>query len=128
MIKEPVVPAIPPFILKKLYVKGSLRTDENSFTLDLENSIAPATILAFSGLDVDGQPVPFTQITVIPSDGQPRAASDISIESPLPFPADATITLHAAGQTLDPGPHELAIHVVVQDVGPLDIPISDTLT
>ncbi|MCP4544577.1 MAG: hypothetical protein GY832_46300 [Chloroflexi bacterium] len=122
------MPTIPPFILKKLYVKGSLRAEENSFGLDLENSIAPATILAFTGLNVDDQPVPPAQITVIPSDGQARAASDISGESPLSFPADATITLRATGQTLDSGPHEIAIHVVVQDVGLLNIPISDTLT
>jgi hypothetical protein len=121
------MPAIPPFVLKKLYVKGSLRTEGDGFTLDLNNSIAPAVILACAGLDVDGQPVPPIQITIIPPNGEPRLANNISAESPLPFPADATITLHAADHALNPGPHELAIHVIVQYVGPLDIPISDTL-
>lgn len=121
------MPAIPPFILKKLYVKGSLRAEENGFTLDLENSIAPAVIFACTGLNVDGQSVSPAQIAITPSGDQSRAASDISAESPLPFPAGATITLRVAGQTLAPGPHELAIHVGVQDVGPLTIPISDTL-
>lgn len=121
------MPAIPPFILKKLYVKGSLHAEDDGFTLDLENSIAPAVIVAFTGLDVDDQPVPPSQITITPPSGDLRAASAISADAPLPFPAGATITLRAAGQTLDPGPHELAIHVVVQDVGPLNLPISDTL-
>ena len=121
------MPAIPPFILKKLYVKGSLRAEDDGFTLDLKNSIAPAVIVAFTGLDVDGQPVPPSQITITPPSGEWRAASDVSADAPLPFPASATITLRSAGQTLDPGPHELAIHVVVQDVGPLNLPISDTL-
>lgn len=121
------MPAIPPFILKKLYVKGSLRAEGDGFALDLVNSIAPATILACTGLDVDGQSIPPARITITPSGGQSRAASDISVESPLPFPAGATITLRVAGQALAPGPHELAIHVGVQDVGPLDILISDTL-
>ncbi|MEE8392103.1 MAG: hypothetical protein V3S14_15085 [Anaerolineae bacterium] len=48
------MPAIPPFVLKKLYVKGSLRAEADGFALDLKNSIAPASIVAFTGLDVDG--------------------------------------------------------------------------
>jgi len=121
------MPAIPPFVLKKLYVKGSLRTEEDGFALDLKNSIAPATIAAFAGLDVDGQAVDPAQATLVPPSGDPRTAGDISPETPLPFPAGATITLHVAGQALDPGPHEFIVRVVVQEVGPLDIPLSDTL-
>ncbi len=121
------MPAIPPFVLKKLYVKGSLRTEEDGFALDLKNSIAPGTIAAFAGLDVDGQAIDSAQVTLVPPSGDPRAADDISPQSPLPFSVGAAITLRVAGQTLDPGPHELVVHVVVQEVGPLDIPLSDTL-
>ena len=121
------MPAIPPFVLKKLYVEDSLRAEGNDFALDLRNSIAPASIVTFTGLDVDGQSVSSSQITIIPPSGALRTASDVSAEAPLPFPAGATITLRITGQALDPGPHELSIHVVVQDVGPLDLPISDVL-
>jgi len=121
------MPAIPPLVLKKLYVKGSLHVEDNGFALDLKNSIAPGIIAAFTGLDVDDQAIEVAQVTLTPFDGDPRAASDVSPEAPLPFPVGATITLRVAGQPLDPGPHELAIHVIVQEVGPLDIPISDTL-
>jgi len=53
--------------------------------------------------------------------------SAVSNQSPLLFPIGATITLNVAGKRLEPGPHELIIHVVVQEVGPLDLPVSDTL-
>ncbi len=121
------MPAIPPFVLKKLYVKGSLRAEDDGFALEIKNSIAPGTIVAFAGLDVDGQAVGTAQVTLIPPDGDPRTTSDISTQAPLLFPIGATITLRVTGKTLEPGPHELAIHVVVQEVGPLDIPVSDTL-
>lgn len=121
------MPAIPPFVLKNLYVKGSLRAEADGFALDLKNSIAPAIIVAFTGLDVDGQPVPASQITIIPPGGDLRTASDISAKVPLSFPADATIALRVAGHALDSGPHELFIHVLVQDAGLLDLPISGTL-
>ncbi|HEY68377.1 MAG: hypothetical protein DRI79_01230 [Chloroflexi bacterium] len=122
------MPAIPPFVLKKLYVKGSLRTEGDGFAFDIENTIAPANIVAFTGLDVDGQPVDPSQVTVVPPSGDPRTMSQVSAQAPLLFPIGATVILRVAGKTLDPGPHELTIHVVVQEVGPLDIPVSDTLT
>ena len=121
------MPAIPPFVLKKLYIKGSLRAEDDGFALDLKNTIAPGTIAAFAGLDLDGHATDPTRVAIIPPNGNPRTASDISLEAPLLFPASATITLRIAGQTLEPGPHELVIRVVVQEVGPLNIPVSDTL-
>jgi hypothetical protein len=99
----------------------------DSFALDLKNTIAPATITAFTGLDIDGLRLPSTQISVIPPDGQSRVTSDISAQAPLALPLNATITLRVADQTLEPGSHTLAIHIVVQEVGPLEIPITDTL-
>ncbi|MEE8392104.1 MAG: hypothetical protein V3S14_15090 [Anaerolineae bacterium] len=66
--------------------------------------------------------MPPSQITITPPSGDLRTVSDISAKVPLPFPTDATIALRVAGQALDSGPH-----VLVQDVGPLDLPISDTL-
>ena len=121
------MPAIPPFLLRKLYVKGSLRTEEDGFALDLQNVIAPGTITALTGLDVDGQAMDLAQVTVIPPSGSPRSMGEISTQATLLFPVGANVTLRVSGKTLEPGPHELVIRVVVQDVGPLDIPVSDIL-
>ncbi|MBU0703303.1 MAG: hypothetical protein KKC18_05495, partial [Chloroflexi bacterium] len=116
------MPAIPPFVLKKLYVRGSLRAEENGFALDIENSIAPATIVAFTGLDLDGQAVSPAQVTVIPSGSEPCPMNEITAQSPLQFPVGATFTLRVKGRPLAPGPHEFVVRVVVQEAGPLDIP------
>jgi len=121
------MPAIPPFVLKKLYVKGSLRTEDDGFALALKNVIAPGTIGAFTGLDLDGQTIDATQVTLIPQNGKPRPASEVSAQGPLQFPVNAEVTLRVAGQPLEPGPHEILIHVVVQEVGPLDIPVADVV-
>jgi hydroxymethylglutaryl-CoA reductase (NADPH) len=121
------MPAIPPFVLKKLYVKGSLRNEDDGFALDLKNLIAPGTITALPGLDVDGQAIDVAQVTLVPPSGNPRSMGEISAQAPLLFPVGVAVTLRVAGKALEPGPHELTIHVVVQEVGPLDIPVSDTL-
>jgi hypothetical protein len=121
------MPAIPPFVLRKLYSKRSLRNEMDGFAFDLKNTIAPATIIAFTGLDVDDKRLASAQITVISPDDRPRAASDISVETPLALPLNAIITLRVAGESLRPGTHRLNIHIVVQEVGLLEIPITDTL-
>jgi len=122
------MPAIPPFVLKKLYIKGSLHVEGDGFALELQNTIAPATITAITGLDLDGQTIDAGRITLLPPDGHPRPASEVSAGAPFMFPVGAIVTLRVAGQELKPGPHQLDIHIIVQEVGPLDIPISDTLT
>jgi hypothetical protein len=121
------MPAIPPFLLRKLYVRGSLRAEGDGFALDLKNVIAPGTIAAFTGLDVDGQAMDPAQVTVVPPSGNPRSMDEISAQATLLFPVGAQVALRVAGQALEPGPHEIVVHVVVQEVGPLDIPVSDTL-
>ncbi len=118
------MPAIPPVILKKLYVKGSLRPEGDGFSLTLKNTIAPGTILEFKGLELDGQPVPLERTAVVVGTEE-RAATAIAPDAPLAFSLGAEFTLRVAGVPLEPGPHTLRIRVVVQDVGPLEIPVSD---
>ncbi len=121
------MPAIPKSVLRKLYVEGSLRTEDGGFVLALKNTIAPATITALTGLDVDGRAMDPVLITAISPSGRQRPASGISAQAPLPFPIGATITLRVAACALEHGAHELVVHAVVEEVGPIAIPISDNL-
>lgn len=117
---------IPPFVLKKLYVEGSLRDEGESFAFDLKNLVAPATITAFDGLIVDGKAIDTAQVTLVPSEGNPRSMDRISKRSPLDFPIGAAVTLRVE-ETLEPGPHKLILRVSVKEIGSLDIPVSDEL-
>ena len=120
------MPAIPPFVLGKLYVKGSLRSDHDGFALELKNVIAPGTILDCVGLCVDGETVDLRQVALTSPSGDVRAMSGISEQTPLHFPVGATVVLRVALWPLPVGPHEIVVRVVADEVGPLDIPISDT--
>ncbi len=119
------MPAIPPVLLKKLYVKGSLRAEGSAFALELQNTIAPATILGLQALELDGVPVPLQQVEIVEAGGEPRAARDVAANAALSFPLGETLTLRVAGLTLQPGEHCLRVRVVVRDVGALDIPVVD---
>lgn len=119
------MPAIPPAILKKLYVKGSLRAEGDGFVLSLQNSIAPGVIQGFKGLTLDGKAVSLEQVRIIQPDGTIVAAAAISAQNPILFPLGATVTLQVGGVSLSPGNHQVSLRVVVKDVGPLDIPVAD---
>jgi len=119
------MPAIPPFLLKKLYVKSSLRRTGDGFALDLTNPIASGVIQEMQSVELDGAPVSLELVAVVQPDGQARPAGSLDASTPLSFPQGATFTLQVAATPLGPGDHRLTIRVVVQDVGPLEIPVAD---
>lgn len=121
------MPVIPSTVLEKLYVKGSLRVEEGGFVFDLKNLIAPATITGIRGLEVDGEKIDDSRVTIVPPSGGSRSIGDISPGRPLQFPIGMAVTVHVSGDTLEPGQHDLAIGVAVKEIGSLDIPVSDTV-
>ncbi|MBN1177742.1 MAG: hypothetical protein JXD18_00910 [Anaerolineae bacterium] len=121
------MPAIPSFVLKKLYVKGSLRAEAGGFALDIKNSVAPATLLGVGTIALDGAPVSAENVRVVLEDGSTRVAASVAAAAPISFPLGATFSIVVEGVALEPGAHRLQIGVVVQDVGPLEIPVADTL-
>lgn len=122
------MPIIPKAILKKLYVKKSLRTEGENISFELKNIAAPATITDFHGANIDGQAIVADRITIIPSNGKERSATKISKKTPLHFPIGATVKLQVTDITLDNSDtHNIKIHLEVEEIGPIDIPISDTV-
>jgi hypothetical protein len=121
------MPVIPATVLKRLYVKGSLRVKDGGFAFDLKNLIAPATITGIDGLELNGQKIDDSRVTVVSPSGSSRAIAHISRGRPLQFPVGVVVTLHVSDETLQPGPHDLAVRVEVKEIGSLDIPVSDTV-
>lgn len=121
------MPAIPAFMLKKLYVKGSLSNVEGGFQLSLKNTLAPGTIVGFKPLVVDGREYPPERITVT-SGAKSVSAHEIGPDRPYPFPVGGTATVHVSGEPLAAGEHALTIAVETREVGELKIEVSDSLS
>lgn len=123
------MPLIPPILLQKLYVKGSLRSAEDGFAFDLRNTIAPATIIGIESLEVDGKAIDIDpeRVTIHPAQGTPRNLKEISKQKPIYFPVYKVITVHVAGTPLSAGSHRLIMRVNVKEVGTIAIPISDAI-
>jgi alpha-N-arabinofuranosidase len=99
---ECIMPAIPEFILRKLYLRGSLKDEGNGFSFALKNTFAPATVIGF-GLDVDGEPVANRRISIQSADEIPRNATEISPANPFLLSVGVVYTIRVQDTTVGEG-------------------------
>lgn len=118
--------AVPSFLLKKLYLKGSLKNTERGFEFRIKNILAPGTIVGLASLRVDGREVPLDRITVA-WEGREARAAEVSPERPFPFDVNMEAALRVEGEQLAAGPHQISLTVVTKEVGELTIPIADSI-
>ena len=117
------MPVIPAALLKKLYVKGSLKNVEGGVEFALRNTLAPGTIVGFAPVEVDGQSHPLEDTLV---GGQP--AGQFSAEQPLALTMNATAVIHLAGAKLSAGSHRLVVAATTKEIGEIRIETEDSLS
>jgi hypothetical protein len=119
--------AVPAFMLKKLYVHGSLKNTAEGFELAIKNTLAPGTIIGLGPLKVDGREVARENIQVSSGSGSVVRASTITAQAPVTFQVNALAILRIAGEKLTAGSHEIIVTINTKEVGLLQIPITDTI-
>lgn len=120
------MPAVPAFMLKKLYLKGSLKNTQEGFQFQIRNTLAPGTITAIQPLMVDGIAYPLEDTIIMGKDA--ISASEIKKERPVIFPINSTVTMLVKGVQLAPGEHTLVIGVMTKEAGELKWDVTDTVT
>jgi hypothetical protein len=119
------MPTIPPFMLKQLYQRGSLRNSETGWEFTMRNHLASATLVGLS-LTCDGAEIPPQALTVAqPTLDRVVPAAGLSAESPLQFPVQTPTVVRVAGPPLSPGSHALAITADTREIGPVTIAVQD---
>lgn len=117
---------IPAALLRRFYVGGSLQnTEQGGFGFKLKNTVAPTTIVSLGPIEIDDEPYAANQVTLTAS--KARLASTVSDNSPLHLQMGKEISLHVDGETLTPGEHELIVHAMTKEVGPVIIAVTETL-
>jgi hypothetical protein len=110
------VAGVPEFILRKLYVPGSLRALPGGFEFALNNTFAPATVTGMR-LEVDGRPVPPENLTLRAGEGASLRAAAITPQAPAPLSVGVCYTLQVEGMPLGQG--RLTIFLDTREAGPL---------
>lgn len=108
------MPAVPEFVLRKLYVTDSLQREGDGFRLQLLNSFAPGAIIGFTLL-VDGREVAAQQVSLQAEGAERQPAEEFDSETPYPFAVRVLFTIHVA-QT-PPPLEQLTIQVDTREAG-----------
>ena len=118
--------AVPSFLLKKLYVKDSLKSTENGFQFALKNTLAPGSIIGLVPLTIDDTTYTPEAITIKSPAGEWRG-DQISSRNPLTFGLNTEVTISVQGEKPAPGEHHVVLAVLTREVGRLDIDLTDTV-
>lgn len=118
------MPTVPAFLLKKLYVKGSLKATTGGSGLTIRNTLAPGTITRISPFVIDGEEITVDRIRIGRGSAL-KPASRITARTPFEFRLNDTADVWIDGLILQPGRHALTVTITAKEVGELRIEIED---
>jgi hypothetical protein len=117
---------IPAFLLRKLYIKGSLENVEGGFSLKLKNSLSPGTTTAVAPIKVDGNEYPLDSLTIRSVDGE-VLGSEVSAENTFPIKVGVEIELIVKGDPLPEGEHTIDLALTTKEAGTLAFDVTDSI-
>lgn len=120
------MPKIPEFLLKALYVKGSMRSEGDGFEFQIKNELGPARIIGARPLLLDRKPLPIEQCSFIHG-GQEASFADVTTEQSVLMRKGEAVTVKINGTTIRRGRHTLGINVEIKDMGLINFSVTDQL-
>lgn len=118
---------VPSFLLRRLYVKGSLRNTDGGWQFLLRNSIAAGEAIGLEPLIVDGMPVA-ADSCFFHLDGIPVAFSSVDADNRFGLDAGRDILVSVAGAVLAPGTHAVVMAFSVPALGRLELAFTDDVS
>jgi hypothetical protein len=117
--------SIPAFILKRLYVRGSLTRTSDGFEFEVRNQLGSGYADEMLPVTLDGQAYALDACYFLSEDGAEHRFSDVSAASPFTLAMNTSICVGVHGATLQPGLHKVGLGFVAQGIGPLRFEASD---
>ncbi len=116
---------IPPFMLKKIYVKGSLTSMEGGLAFSLANPVAPAHLVGINSLVINGKD--YTKNVVLKLTDKNIPGKELNSDNALHFGLKEKAIIHVPEADPVPGHYEMTIVLQTREIGPLTIQASDQL-
>lgn len=116
--------SVPSFLLKRLYVKGSLQNNEQGFQFQLKNTLGSGYGNELLPLTLDGKELP-RESSYFVLDAEEVPFSAVSQERPFTLAMNKTITIVVKGVTLAEGAHRIGFSFVAQGLGKLSFEVTD---
>jgi hypothetical protein len=117
---------VPGFLLRRLYVKQSLRKTGAGFEFELRNRLGSGYAHGMQPLRVDGVEVP-PERTRFVLEGIETIFSEISRQSTFTLAMNRTIIVRTEGFDLEPGTHKVEMGFDVPGLGTLQFYFTDVV-
>ena len=117
---------VPAFLLRRLYVKGSLRQEGEDLLFELKNTLGSGYADRVLPLRIDGAEIPPADCLFI-VEGEPRRFDSITEQAPMTLGLEHTLSVRAAGVRLAPGEHQIELGFIVTGMGEMRFDVKDSL-
>ena len=117
---------IPSLILKQMYTLGSLENVEDGVRFSLKNRLSNATLTRLKEVRIDGRSVPLERLTLELNGGR-VAGTEVNPDNAVAFPLSRVVHIHAQGDPLDKGQHEIALAFDTEPFGFLSFKVKDAI-
>lgn len=119
---------VPGFIVRRFYVKGSLRNAEGGFRLEATNPLGDGMLVGIGRFSLDGEEIDPADVSAIrDGDADWTRGNQVSPTSPVGFHKGDRVTFHVDGRTLAPGRHRLEVEIIERDAGRLSLTLEDDI-
>ncbi len=115
---------VPAFLLRRLYVKGSLHPTTDGFEFELRNKLGSGYARRLAPLTLDGTELDMTK-TTFEVDGKKVPFSAVSEQTPFMLAMNRTTVIAASGASLLEGPHTIGMRFEVAGLGEMAFDFSD---
>ena len=118
--------SVPRFLLRQLYVKGSLKNTSEGFEFQLKNRLGSGYTHKMYSLILDGTKLQLDS-TFFVLDKQETKFSSISHEKTFTLPMNKIIRVYVNEITLEPGSHTVEMRFDVPGLGTLKLDFTDLI-
>lgn len=118
---------VPAFLLRRLYVKGSLRNANGGFEFDLKNSLGSGYAEAVLPLTLNGDDIPLAGTRFVIDGDAPIGFDEVSAERPMTLAMNKTVTIMVDGRSLPPGKHKIGMGFIVTGMGKMAFDVTDAI-
>ena len=115
---------IPEFLLRTLYVKGSLQNIDGGFEFQMKNELGPVRIIGARPLTIDRKPVPIVASRFVHADRE-AGFEEVTADSSVLIRKGESLRVRVEGTMLRQGRRTLGIDVIVKDVGQVRFSVGD---
>ena len=116
--------SVPPFLLRRLYVRGSLRNNSHGLEFQLLNKLGTGYARRVLPVSVDGQEFPL-ESCAFSVDGTQVPFPEVSAETPFTLDMNRATTVTVAGPRLTSEPHTIDMAFEVAGLGVLHFDFTD---